>query len=108
MLTQADWGGAKSQESCGLINYHLKETEAGPPEVTTFPSKCSEAVSWKVKNIKEFKSAYGDRTTVELLFHLNYKHSVILASEKSTLTFTADVFYVSCRWSQPCLSISSF
>lgn len=52
--TPAGWGGAKSQESCGLINYHLKETKVGPPEVMAFLSNCSKAVSWKVKNT--FKS----------------------------------------------------
>lgn len=48
--TPTGWGGTQSQESCGLINYHVKKTKVGPPEVTAFLSNCFKAVSWRVKN----------------------------------------------------------
>lgn len=92
--TPAGWGGAKSQESCGLINYHLKETKVGPPEVAAFPSNCSKAVSWKVKNT--FKSL-GARTETRRPWDcysnfpactLEFRHL-----KSVNLTFTSDVFY---------------
>lgn len=92
--TPAGWGGAESQESCGLINYHLKETKVGPPEVAAFPSNCSKAVSWKVKNT--FKSL-GARTETRRPWdcYSNFPASTLeFRHLKSVnLTFTSDVFY---------------
>lgn len=92
--TPAGWGGAKSQDSCGLINYHLKETKVGPPEVAAFPSNCSKAVSWKVKNT--FKSL-GVRTETRRPWDcysnipactLKFRHL-----KSVNLSFTSDVFH---------------